>query len=76
MLINDSSCWSRANKRSKAKEEIMRIPHAPKAGRRIASPGPQAHRHVHAPHIDWGHVAAGVAALVLAIVVMWFFYQP
>ena len=54
----------------------MRIPHAPRIGHRIASPGHHPHWHVHAPHIDWGHVAAGMAALMLAIVVMWFFAQP
>lgn len=54
----------------------MRIPHAPRTGNRIGTSGPHVHWHVHAPHIDWGHAAAGLAALVLAIVVMWFFYQP
>ncbi|QNE04618.1 hypothetical protein [Croceicoccus marinus] len=61
----------------------MRLPHAP-FGHRIGSTIPaadnsadhHAHWHVPAPHIDWGHVAAGMAALLLAAVVMWFFYQP
>ena len=61
----------------------MLIPHA-RFGHNIGSPvhaadrsaDHHAHWHVHAPHIDWGHVAAGVAALMIAIVVMWFFYQP
>ncbi len=63
----------------------MRISHAPRAARRVEPPGrpaniagPHAHPHwhIHAPHIDWGHVAAGMVALMLAIVVMWFFAQP
>ncbi|WP_230280764.1 hypothetical protein [Croceicoccus sp. Ery15] len=52
----------------------MRIPHAPRIGKHaqwhVQAP------HMHAPHIDWAHVAAGLAALLLAVVVMWFFYQP
>ncbi len=57
----------------------MRIPHAPRSGSAIRGPDyhdHNAHWHVHSPQVDWGHVAAGVAALVIAVVVMWFFYQP
>lgn len=57
----------------------MRIPHAPRSGSTIQGPDyhdHNAHWHVHSPQVDWGHVAAGMAALVIAVVVMWFFYQP
>ncbi len=57
----------------------MRIPHArlgPAAGSTPAADRSADHPARWHLHVDWGHMAAGMAALMIAIVVMWFFYQP